>query len=219
MTLLELLQLLKKHLRLVIVLPLVCALVAGAYSFLIMKNTYSASTSMYVLVKDDSTGQSVSSSDLSASQMVTNDVAALLSSDRVINQTAQSLGLENLDAFKTSVTSETTSRVLTLTVSGTRAEDVARVANGMADAVSEVAQEVMDVSAVNVIDSAQQPANPSGPNRTLYVAVGLMGGLFLAVAVVVLMDMLNTKVRGQEDLEELLGIPVIGRVPLMREGM
>ncbi|MGN8689951.1 Wzz/FepE/Etk N-terminal domain-containing protein [Atopobiaceae bacterium HCP3S3_F7] len=45
MTLLELLQLLKRHLRLVVVLPVACALVMGAYSVLLMHDTYTASTS------------------------------------------------------------------------------------------------------------------------------------------------------------------------------
>ena len=43
-----------------------------------------------------------------------------------------------------------------------------------------------------------------------------MAGLFVAIAIVVLMDMLNTRVRGAEDVEELLGIPVIGRIPSMK---
>ena len=42
-----------------------------------------------------------------------------------------------------------------------------------------------------------------------------MVGLFLAIAIVVLQDMLNTKVRSQEDVEELLGIPVVGRIPVV----
>ena len=55
MTLLELLQLLRKHLRLVIALPLVCALAMGVASFMFLPNTYTATTSMYVLVKGEST--------------------------------------------------------------------------------------------------------------------------------------------------------------------
>ena len=78
MTLLELLQLLRKHLRLVIALPLVCALVMGVYSYLFMPNTYTASTSMYVLVKGDSTAKTSMSQDLSASQMIANDVSTLI---------------------------------------------------------------------------------------------------------------------------------------------
>lgn len=30
------------------------------------------------------------------------------------------------------------------------------------------------------------------------------------------MDMLNTRVRGVEDAEELLGVPVIGRIPAVK---
>ena len=87
MTLLELLQLLRKHLRLVIALPLVCALAMGVASFMFLPNTYTATTSMYVLVKGDSKSSSMST-DLSASQMVTNDVAQLIDSDRVTKDTA-----------------------------------------------------------------------------------------------------------------------------------
>ena len=219
MTLLELLHLLRKHLKLVIILPLVCALAVGGYSFVAMKNTYTASVSMYVLVQRENSANATSlNSDLSASQMVTNDVATLLKSDRVVLETAKALGLEDLKGYTTSITSSTTSRVLTLEVTGTDPQRTADVANKMAEEVSGVAREVMSVDSVNVVDSAKVPTSPSGPKRPLYIAIGLLAGLFAAVAIVVIADMLNTKVRGEEDLEELLGIPVIGRIPVMKGG-
>ncbi len=215
MTLLELINLLKKHLKLVVILPIVCALAMGAGSLIFMHDTYTATTSMYVLVKNGNDSSSVSSSDLSASQMITNDVSQLLSSDRVTKDAASQLGLESLKGYKTSVTSSTTSRVLTLSVTGENPENAANVAKVMAKSVSEIAQQVMDVESINVIDEAQTPTSPSGPNRKLYVAVAFLAGLFAAVAIVVLADMLNTKIRNQEELEELLGVPVIGRIPRM----
>lgn len=201
-----------------IVLPLVCALAVGGYSFVAMKNTYTVSVSMYVLVQHDNANSNSLSSDLSASQMVTNDVATLLKSDRVVLETAKALGLEDLKGYTTSVTSSTTSRVLTLEVTGTDPQRTADVANKMAEEVSGVAREVMSVDSVNVVDSAKVPTSPSGPKRPLYIAVGLLAGLFAAVVIVVIADMLNTKVRGEEDLEELLGVPVIGRIPAMKGG-
>ena len=77
MTLLELFQLLKKHLKLVITLPVVCAIAMGIVSFVAMDNTYTATTSMYILAKTDDSGQ-MSYNDLSASQMLSNDIATLL---------------------------------------------------------------------------------------------------------------------------------------------
>ncbi len=215
MTLLELLNLLKKHLKLVVILPIVCALCMGVFSLVFMQNTYTATTSMYVLVKNENSSNSVSSSDLSASQMITNDVSQLLDSDRVTKEVAKQLGMENLKGFKTSVTSSTTSRVLTLSVTSTNAEESAQVARSMAKSVSEIAQQVMNVESINVIDEAEAPTSPSGPNRKLYIAVALLAGLFVAVAIVVLADMLNTKIRNEAELEELLGVPVVGRIPRM----
>lgn len=218
MTLVELLELLKKHLRLVIVLPLACALAMGVYSFAFMRNTYTATTSMYVLVKQDSASSNTLSSDLSASQMVSNDVATLLESDRVLNETASDLGLKDLKSYKVSVTSTTSSRVISLSVTGEDAAGAATVANNMAQNVSDIAREVMDIESVNIIDQATAPTLPSGPNRPLYTAVALVGGFFAAVAIVVVADMLNTRIRSQEDVEALLGVPVIGRIPQMKGG-
>lgn len=219
MTLLELLHLLRKHLRLVVLLPVACALVMGVYSYLFMSNTYTASTSMYVLaLNQDATASTSLSTDLSASQMISNDVSTLLTSDRALAETAEDLALEDLDDYDVSVTSETTSRVIGLTVTGPDPQTAADVANHLVANVSGIAQEVMSIESVNPIDQATAPEAPSGPNRPLYVVVALMAGLFLAVAIVVVEDMLNTKVRGQEEVEELLGIPVIGRIPAMRGG-
>lgn len=219
MTLLELLTLLRKHLKLVIMLPIVCMVAMGLASVLMMNDTYTATTDMYVLASSDgSNSSSALSSDLSASQMLTNDVATLLQSDRVMSDAADQLGLPNLRGYDITVTSESTTRVITLQVTSSDAQGSANVANALADCVSNVAREVMNVESVNVIDEAPTPEAPSGPNRMLYVAVAAMAGLFAAVAIVVLMDVIDTRVRSAEDVEELLELPVIGRIPQMKGG-
>lgn len=217
MTLLELLGLLKKNLKLVVILPLVCAIGMGAYAFMGMEDEYTATTSMYVLAKQDEIGDNLNTN-LSASQMVANDVATLLKSDRVRDLAARDLGVKSLAGFDISVTSETTSRVLSVTVTGDDPKQVAELANSLAQNVSGIAQDVMQIEAVNVIDRADAPTAPSGPSRVLYIAVAFLAGLFMAVAIIVVADMLNTKVRSADEVEELLGIPVIGRIPAVKGG-
>lgn len=216
MTLLELFQLLKKHLKLVITLPVVCAIVMGIASFAMMDNTYTATTSMYILAKTD--GGQMSYNDLSASQMLSNDIATLLDSNSVKSGAAKDLGLSDLDDYKIAVSSETTTRVITLSVTGTDAKETAKVARAMANSVSTVAQNVGAAQSINVVDEAKTPESPSGPKRLLYVAVAFLAGVFIAIAYVVLEDMLNTRIRGAEEAEELLGIPVVGRIPAMKGG-
>lgn len=218
MTLLELLHLLRKHLRLVILLPIACAVVTGVYAFF-LPNQYTASTSMYVLSKSGSTdGTTVTQGDLSAAQMLTNDVASIIKSDRVKGDVATQLGLEDLDAYKIDVTSSTTTRVIDLTVTGTDPNMSAQVANALVTDVSNVAAQVMNVQSVNVIDSAVVPTTPSGPKRALYMAVALLAGLFIAIVIVVVADMADTRVRNSKDAEEIAGLPVVGHFPKV-EGM
>lgn len=219
MTLLELLHLLRKNLRLVVLLPLLCALAMGAYAYLAMGDVYTATTSMYVLAQGSSDSGSNLNTDLNASQMLANDAATLLTSERVESEAAEALGLEDISGYDVTVTSETTSRVIGLSVTGADPQTAADIANAMVENVSAIAREVMDVESINAIDQATAPSQPSGPNRPLYVAVALLAGLFLAVAIVVVADMLNTKVRSQDEVEELLGVPVIGRIPAVRGGM
>lgn len=218
MTLLELFRLLKKHLQIVVLLPVACALVVGLYSAIFVRNQYTATSSMYVLAQNDSSNSSSLYSDLNASQMLTNDVAKLLKSDRVVNQVGSEVGIEGLKGYSVSVTSETTSRVITLSVTGPDPQTAADIVNRMVEDVSGVAQSVMNIESVNPVDMAQAPEKPSGPNRLLYTLVAFVAGLFAAIAIVVVSDMLNTKVRGSEDLEELIDVPIIGRIPNVQGG-
>ena len=213
MTLFELLGLLRKRLRLVILLPLLTAAIVGVGT-MFMPNEYTASTTMYVLSKtEDENTSSVTTQELSAGQMLTNDVSTILKSGRVKNDVADQLGLDNLRDYDLSITSSTTTRVITLSVTGTDPEMTANVANALVADTSQVASEVMQIKSVNVIDAATVPQSPSGPRRLLYVAVGLLAGLFAAVCIVVIQDMLDTRVRSGEDVEEIVGVPVIGHFP------
>ena len=163
MTLLELFQLLKKHLQLVITLPVVCAIAMGIVSFVAMDNTYTATTSMYILAKTDDSGQ-MSYNDLSASQMLSNDIATLLDSDSVKSGAANELGLTDLDDYKVSVSSETTTRVITLSVTGTDAKETAKVAKAMASSVSTVAQNVGAARASTLSTRLRPPKPPAVPS-------------------------------------------------------
>lgn len=217
MTLLELFKLLRKHLALVVVLPVVLAIATAGFSWGLMQNQYTATVSVYVLTaKDDPNSNTTAYNDLTASQLMANDIATLAKSETVQKRTAESLGMSSLDGYKISVEAGTTTRVISISVTAGKPDAAAIVANEIATVLSTVAQDVMGVESVNVVDAAQVPTSPSGPPRTMYTAVAFLAGIFLAVAIVVLLDMLNTRVRNPEEAEELLGVPVIGRIPTIK---
>lgn len=222
MTLLELLSLLKQRLGLVIGLPVICAIITAAVCWGVLPNEYTAETSIYALTKSASQSEqsmeAVTATDLSASQMLANDFAELVKNEQLQTETAESLGLDDLNDYKINVVSSTTTRVIKVAVTGTDPNSVALVANKLTEEIGETAVRIMNVEAVNVITKAKTPDSPSGPRRGLYTLVALLAGLFVAIAIVVVMDMLDTTVRSDEEAAELLEAPVIGRFPLDKGG-
>lgn len=212
--LLDLLKLLKKHLLLVIVLSFGTAAIVGVTS-LFLPAEYTATTTMYVLSRSDTATENITQADLSAGQMLTNDVSTILKSDRVRADVAEQLGMASLAGYRIDVTSSTTTRVITLSVTGRDPNATADVANALVKHTSAVASDVMQIESVNMIDEAVVPTSPSGPRRLLYTAAGFMAGLFAAVAIVAIRGMLDTRVRSASDVEELLGIPVMGHFPVV----
>ena len=215
MTLLELFKLLRKHLKLVIILPVVMAIATAGVSWGLMANQYTSTVSVYVLSSSEQSNAS-QYNELTAGQLMANDVATLANSSIVLERTAQELGMKSLGGFEVSVDSATTTRVIEISVEVDNAEQCAQIANKLAEVLSSVAQSVMGVENVNVIDQAEVPQAPSGPPRAMYTVVAFLAGIFIAVAIVVIIDMVNTRVRTPEEAEELLGVPVIGRIPKIK---
>ena len=85
MTLLELLGLLRKNIKLVVALPLVCAVAMALVSFFVLPKVYTAETSVYALVGktsssaaiNDAAAEDLTYQDLQSSQLLANDFASL----------------------------------------------------------------------------------------------------------------------------------------------
>jgi capsular exopolysaccharide synthesis family protein len=64
-----------------------------------------------------------------------------------------------------------------------------------------------------VVARATPPLDPSGPNRKLIVAGGLVASSFLAVALAVLLAQFQPSILVAEDVEDVLGVPPLAEIP------
>lgn len=70
-------------------------------------------------------------------------------------------------------------------------------------------------SQAEIIDRAGTPAFPSSPNVPLNLAAGLFSGLALGLGFAILLAYLDNRVKSAYDVEELVGLPLLGIVPKM----
>lgn len=71
---------------------------------------------------------------------------------------------------------------------------------------------------VRVIDAAQVPERPIKPRKVMALALGVTLGLGFGVGLALLIETLDQSVRSQEDVENKLGLPFLGLIPLSAEG-
>lgn len=69
-------------------------------------------------------------------------------------------------------------------------------------------------SYVNMLTVAQPPADYSSPKLVLNTALSIFLGGMLAVGVVLMLELMDRRVRDPEDVVAALGLPVIGTLPL-----
>jgi len=74
--------------------------------------------------------------------------------------------------------------------------------------------EAMESAAITVIDPAIEPRSPVKPRKLLNTAIAGFLGLFMGVGMAFLFEYLDTTFKTPEEIEEYLGLPILGRTPL-----
>lgn len=225
-TFVDFISLLRKNIKLVIIVPLLCAIAVAGYCWLSLPDEYSAEVSIYALTKGsnassnvaDNSEESVSYSDLQTSQLLANDFVELTKNDKIREDTASALGLDSLSGYSINITSSTSTRVIKVEVTGRDARTAAGIANELTKQLGETAVRVMGIEAVNVVNEAQIPAGPSGPPRALYTLAALAVSLALVIVFITARSMFSTRLRSDKEIEELIDVPVIGRFPYEKGG-
>jgi polysaccharide chain length determinant protein (PEP-CTERM system associated) len=67
-----------------------------------------------------------------------------------------------------------------------------------------------------VLDAANLPNAPSFPNVTLFIGAGAVGGLGLAVGLFLAMELIDTSLRNEKEVENLLHLPVLATLPVIK---
>ncbi|NRB39064.1 MAG: capsule biosynthesis protein [Pseudomonadales bacterium] len=66
---------------------------------------------------------------------------------------------------------------------------------------------------IKIIDKPYKPSRPINPAVLIFVLGGFFGGIALGAAMALIAELLDSSVRRRDKLEELLGTPVLTRIP------
>ena len=200
----------------IVLVALVFAIAAFGYSAFLAKKEYQSTSRIYVVSRQNQDNNALTNSDLQAGSYLVKDYREIILSQNVLSQAIEELKLDMTPAElskKISVSVPTDTRILSITAKDGDPKEAARIANGLRNVAAEKIISVTKVSDVTTLDEAEVPQSPSSPNIRRNVLLGFIAGAGLMVVLMVVVEVLDDRVKRPEDIEELIGLTLLGIVP------
>ena len=175
---------------------------------------YESTTKIMVLNKQDN--NTLTSADMQTSTQLTKDYAELIQSRTVLEGVIAQLNLdmtykEMLN--KVSVETSIDSRIDYISLTDEDPYTASENANAVRDMAAEHIQSVMDIEAVNVVDTANIPNEKASPSLAKNGVIGGLLGVIIAMAAVIIIYLTNDTIKVEEDVDRFLGLSVLGSIP------
>lgn len=213
--LLEIFMVLVDKIPLMIAVGLFTALLAFMYSKFVASPTYQSTTKIYVLSKQND--DSVTYSDLQMGTQLTKDYAELIQSRFVLEEVIQQMNLQMSYAglkSQISVSSPSDTRIIAITVTDNNPVQAMKIANAVREAASVHIKNVMDIEAINVVETAFVPTAKSGPNVMKNTMMGGIAGVVVIAGIFIVIYLLNDTIKTADDVEKYLGLSTLAIIPL-----
>lgn len=217
LTIKDILLVLKAKIKWIIISTILGIILAGVYTYLWVKPVYSSTASLYV-INSQRISENITTGELSASQRLVKTYIVVLKSNTTMQQVSEKL--ENVGYSLSSdeiinmisCASISDTEAFSITANSTDPELARTVVTIILQVLPDEIMRVVDAGGVKIIDDATYPQDPYYP-VSKYLLIGAVAGMSLAIALILLNAVFDTKVHGEERIRELFQIPIIGRVP------
>lgn len=215
-TISDLLKMFLQHIKLIIVVTLLGALLAFLYVTYMVTPMYS--TSALILVQNGNTfesnssastttvnGEKVNMSDISSSQMLANTCSTLFTVDPDMKSIISGASI--------SISVVEDSYFLRISSTSSDPHTAANIANLVANTAPQVFKKYFgDAGKVDTVEEAGVPSSPSSPNRNRYIMIGLLIGLILSLVISFLLEIIDTTIKPGDDLYKQYNVPVFAEI-------
>lgn len=217
----ELFATLKKRFGLIALMAILAVTIAGAVSFLVLTPIYETSTQILVNQEQSEAAQAINQN-IQADLQLINTYSVIIKSPVILDQVVNELGISGTgDQINGKITVATAqnSQVVNISVRDENPALAVDIANTTASVFEKEIKGLMKVDNVSILSKAVLKDNPSpvAPNPMMNMAIAAVVGLMLGVGIAFLLEYLDTTMKTNQDIEDILGIPLLGVISPIQE--
>ena len=212
----QLVKVLWKRKFLIVLTAIIAGLVAFAYSSFVIKPQYTSTTRIYVVNRNQADKPGLTNQDLQAGAYLVKDYREIILSQDVLEKVVADQSL-TIDAKtlgkKVSVTVPADTRIVSISVRDGKPEEASRIANALRDVAAQKIISVTRVSDVTTLEEARPATSPSSPNIRRNTMMATIAGVGIVIVIVLLVELLDDRVKRPEDIEEVMHLSLLGVIP------
>lgn len=197
-----------------------CAVIVGTsvlvYTVNFVTPQYKANVTIYVNNNSGKDNSYISSSDLAVALRLVSTYVNIIQShtvlEKVIAEADMQLTTEQVrNMISAEVVGET--EMFRVTVTTPNPQMSADLANAIAAVAPDEIAAIIEGSSAKIIDYARVPKGRSSPSFTTNTIIGALVGAVLAIIVILVQNLLDLRVRNEEELAKIGSVPVLGVIP------
>lgn len=212
----ELFDYFKERILIISIIILAVLILGSVYSTFFKTPLYN-STSTIILVGDDGTsGGEYTQNDINLNKSLVSTYSEIIRSRKVLEKVIDNLSLDySYGELKSNVTVSTTANteIINITVSDADNYQAQDITYEIVKVFGKEIKDIYKLQNVQVVDEASLAGSPYNINIMKDTIIYFLVGIVLGLGTVFVIYYFDTSIKSADDIENKLGIPVLGIVP------
>lgn len=211
------LKILKNRLFLIGIVTIITTLCSIMLTYFVIQPQYKTSAKLFIgMPTMNEDGKGNSSWDFSYYTQLMKPYSEIIKSDDLITRAIKkgNLKVSQPSLSNALIVNVGDGQVMTLSVYTSEQKEGVKILNAVIEEFIETSSKLITNSNVTILSSPKYPTVPVSPNKSKNIIFGFGFGLALGVALVLIINYFDNSIKGKEDIEECIGVPLIGLVPM-----
>ena len=213
----DILNIIKKNMLLIVIVSIILAMVTFIFTSCFVPEEYTSKVKLYVETNADSSQTNYNAlNSMNYAKSVVPTYIEMLQTTKFYSEVSNTLD----DKYTPSQLSQ---KITFMAIEDTEVFEAVVIdespteAKAIADAVAQTAPEILadfnDKANLKVVDDATLPKSPSSPNVAKNVLIAFAAGVVFSLIFAFGQEFFDTKIKYNDEMTEILGIPVLSAVP------
>ena len=213
----EIVEILAKRWKMILSITVIATVLVGIISFFVIPPKYEASTKVFIGKEESSAkDQNYNNSDVQMYQQLLKTYAEVVKTNDLVEKaiTEAKADVKSKDVLESlTVTPTANTQILEIKYISKDREQSKDILQSITDQFIKTSTDLIPNGNVKIVEQVKLPENPASPNKKLNIAIAFILGLMVSVGVSFLLEFMDNTFKTKEQVEQVLGVPVIGTIP------